>query len=128
MTSTLTPTAGRSSKTDKSKHKRKPHDKKKKGGKYEKEYKPQAAEIEQLEQQHTDLLARLEKGTTMQPAPPSAAPAFGASSAPTEQRAATSVSLRSADSPTGDSVRRAGAPTRRYYRTRSSHRKCNRTD
>jgi hypothetical protein len=118
----------RSSKTDKSKHKRKPHDKKEKGGKYEKEYKPQAAEIEQLEQQHTDLLARLEKGTTIQPAPPSAAPAFGASSAPTEQPQVCHFAAQSAGSPTGDSIRRAGAPTRRHYRTRSSHRKCNRTD
>ena len=41
------------------------------GGKYEKKYKAQASKIEQLEQMHTDLLARLEKGVTMQPAPPS---------------------------------------------------------
>jgi hypothetical protein len=34
---------------------------------------------------HTDLLARLEKGVTIQPAPPSTAPAFGASSVSTEQ-------------------------------------------
>jgi hypothetical protein len=34
---------------------------------------------------HTNLLARLEKGVTMQPAPPSTAPAFGASPVSTEQ-------------------------------------------
>jgi hypothetical protein len=75
----------RPSKADKSKHKRKNHDKKDKGGKYEKKYKAQASKIEQLEQMHTDLLVRLEKCVTMQPAPPSTAPTFGASSVSTEQ-------------------------------------------
>jgi hypothetical protein len=75
----------RSSKADKSKSKRKFHDKKGKGGKYEKKYKAQASKIEQLEQMHTDLLARLDKGVTMQPAPTSTAPTFGASSVSTEQ-------------------------------------------
>jgi hypothetical protein len=49
-------------KADKPEHKRKTHDKKDKGGKYEKKYKARASKIEQLEQMHTDLLARLEKG------------------------------------------------------------------
>jgi hypothetical protein len=84
----------RSPKADKSSRKRKPNDKKDKGNTCDKKYKAQASKIEQQKQQHTDLLARLEKGITMQPATPLTAPAFGASSVPGIHRSAASVSLR----------------------------------
>ena len=74
-----------SSKADTSKNKRKFKDKKGKGNQYEKKYKAQAAKMEELEQKHTELIERLNKGVTMQPAPTSAAPTFGASSVSTEQ-------------------------------------------
>jgi hypothetical protein len=107
----------RTSKADKSKNKRKFHEKKDKGGKYEKKYKAQSSKIEQLE--HGGYFSRLEKGITMQPAPPSTAPTFGASSVSTEQPqvchfAAQTVQLGASQSSTAKSeiapINRVGNP------------------
>jgi hypothetical protein len=68
---------------------------------------------------HTDLLARLKKGVTMQPAPTSTSPAFGASSVSTElpqvyHFAAQTVQLGASQSSTAKSeiapINRVGNP------------------